>query len=102
MKHFHRFEHWFNKRFGWFFTNGNKPLPVLLFALALHSCTYERVCGPVDKYFPTPQGMCAIVCTADGEKHDIAINPKYLNAAQDTVLCGFTDVWFWQDTPLIW
>ncbi len=26
MKHFKIFENWFNSKFGWFFTNGNKKV----------------------------------------------------------------------------
>lgn len=53
MKPLHRFEHWFNRRFGWFFTNGNKQTlwVLLLAATTLTACHREQVCGTVvDSY----------------------------------------------------
>lgn len=96
MKHFFRLERWF-------FTNGNKAAALLVVAMASTSCTYERVCGPVSAHYITPRGPRMVVETRDGGRHEIPVTESvYRSATPDAELCGYTEVWFWQETPKSW
>ena len=62
--HLLRFERWFNHRFGWFFTNGNKA------AMALLLCT---LCACDDPHSISSMAAPVIVVAIDSAYRDVVL-----------------------------
>lgn len=68
--HITRFEQAFNRRFGWFFTNGNKnhTWSIAIAATTLASCHFEQACGTIeDRYMLAHECHVVLRNDATGE-----------------------------------